>query len=211
MTTAPITIEPMQVQHSAQVAQLLVHGFRGKFQALTSASDETLSLFFERLLAGAPASPTSRRLVALHGGEVVATVSLKRKAGFDTTQQPRNGTLQWSDLRMLGKWNLIKMLIGFYALDHEPRDGECYISDLAVRPDQRGNGIGGQLLQWARDYVHNEPSLSMLSLHVAASNESARQLYERQSFRTHAELNSFLLRLLFHEPKWLYMVLPLKS
>lgn len=68
MTIAPIIIEPMQAKYNQQVSRLLVHGFRGKFQSLTSLNDDDLALFFEKLFDHFPTEPASQRIVALQDG-----------------------------------------------------------------------------------------------------------------------------------------------
>ncbi|MGX4584512.1 GNAT family N-acetyltransferase [Paenibacillus chitinolyticus] len=40
------------------------------------------------------------------------------------------------------------MLLGLYTLDYQPGARECYIADVVVHPDYRGQGVGKLLLQW---------------------------------------------------------------
>ncbi|GMX65336.1 hypothetical protein Elgi_46060 [Paenibacillus elgii] len=79
MTAASITIEPMQAKYNPQVGRLLVLGFGGKFQNMTSMSDGELALFFEKLLDHFPADPASQR-IALQDGEAIGTISIKWKS-----------------------------------------------------------------------------------------------------------------------------------
>lgn len=208
MTAAPITIEPMQAKYNPQVGRLLVHGFRGKFQKLTSMNDIDLSLFFENLFEHYPTELASQRMVALQDGEVIGTISIKWKPESDVKQKQELPS--WKSFNNLGKWNLLKMLIGLSLLDHKPQAGECYIADIVVHQDHRSTGIGKLLFQWAQHFAQTEPHLNVLSLHVVGSNPRAKQLYELLSFQTHLQKNSLVRHLLFNESKWDYMVLNLK-
>lgn len=207
MTIAPIIIEPMQAKYNQQVSRLLVHGFRGKFQSLTSLNDDDLALFFEKLFDHFPTEPASQRIVALQDGEVIGSLSIKWKAESDLKQEQK---LSWQGLKIFGKWTLVKLFLTLYFLNHQPQARECYIEDVSVHPAHRGKGVGKRLLQWAQHYVQTEPLLDVLSLHVSGKNQQAKQLYEQLSFHTHYQKNSFVRHLLFNELKWDYMVLKLK-
>ncbi|MEC0090765.1 GNAT family N-acetyltransferase [Paenibacillus macquariensis] len=208
MTTVPITLEPMQTKYNLQVGHLLVHGFRGKFQHLTNMNDDDLAVFFENLFEHFPTEPASQRMVALQDGEVIGTISIKWKPESDKKQKQEFPS--WKSFNRLGKWNLLKMLIGLSLLDHKPQAGECYIADIVVHPDHRSKGIGKLLFQWAQHFVQTEPHLDVLSLHVVGSNPRAKHLYELLSFQTHLQKNSLVRHLFFKESKWDYMVLNLK-
>lgn len=206
MITAPITIELMQAKYNPQVSRMLVHGFRGKFQTLTNMNDDDLALFFEKLFEHFHTEPSSQRMVALQDGEVIGTISIKWKPVSDRKQKLPS----WKNFNRLGKWNLLKMLIGLSLLDHKPQAGECYIADIVVHPDHRSKGIGKLLLQWAQHFVQTEPHLDVLSLHVVGSNQRAKHLYELLSFQTHLQKKSLVRHLLFKESKWDYMLMKLK-
>lgn len=207
MTATPITIEPMQTTYNAQVGRLLVHGFRGKFQNLTNMNDDDLALFFKQIFDLFPTEPASQRMVALQDGEVIGTISIKWKARSDMKQKEKPPS--WKGFNRFGKWNLFKMLIGLYFLNHQPQSRECYIADIVVHPDHRSKGVGRLLLQWVQQYVRKESHYNVLSLHVVGSNPRAKHLYELLSFQTHVQKNSLMRYLLFKESKWDYMVLSL--
>lgn len=210
MTKARITIEPMQVKYNAQVGRLLVHGFHGKFQHLTNLSEENLAVFFEKLLDLFPTEPASLRIVALQAGEVIGTLSIKWSANSDVQQETRK-LPTWKEFNHIGKWTFLKLLIGLSLLEHKPLAKECYIADVAVHPDHRSKGVGRLLLEWAQQFALAEPSLSILSLHVAGTNPRAKQLYEQLSFSTHTQEYSILRHFFFNEGKWHYMTRKLKS
>jgi len=208
MTIGTITIEPMKARYNAEVGRLLVHGFRGKFQTLTKMNDDELALFFEKLLDHFPAEPSSQRVVALLEGEVIGTISVKWKDEYGWKREEKLPS--WKSFSPLGIWSFYKMLLGLSLLDYKPQVGECYIADLAVHPAHRDKGVGKRLLQWAQHYVHTEPRLEVLSLHVSGQNQRAKQLYERLSFQTRSQKYSLAGYFLFRESQWDYMAKRLK-
>ncbi|MGG3508530.1 GNAT family N-acetyltransferase [Paenibacillus lautus] len=205
MTSAPITIEPMQAKYNSQVGWLLVHGFRGKFQHLTNMKDYDLALFFERLFDHFPSETGSQRIVALQEGEVIGTLSIKWNVKSNM-KQGKQSLPPWKSFNSFGKWNFLKLFIGLSLLDHKPQAGECYIADAVVHPDHRSKGVGKILFVWAQQFAQAEPSLNVLSLHVSGKNRRAKRLYERLSFQTHSQKNSVIRHLLFNELKWYFMV-----
>ena len=60
---------------------------------------------------------------------------------------------------------------------------EGYITNVAVRPDCRRQGIAGKLLQVFLDFAKGNP-LAFLSLEVRASNYDAIALYGSRGFRS---------------------------
>lgn len=68
-------------------------------------------------------------------------------------------------------------------------DNEIRLMDIALLPDQRGNGIGTALVQWlqAEARCNNQP----VRLHVAPENP-ARRLYERLGFQLIEDRGSHL-------------------
>ncbi|WP_268625302.1 GNAT family N-acetyltransferase [Paenibacillus alvei] len=210
MSVARKTIEPMQPKYNAQVGRLLVYGFRGKFQHLTNLSEENLALFFEKMLDSFPAEPASLRVVALQAGEVIGTLSIKWSENAEV-QQATSNLPSWKDYPFIGKLAFLKLLIGLSLLEHKPLAKECYIADVAVHPDHRSKGVGRLLLEWAQQFALAEPSLSILSLHVAGTNPRAKQLYEQLSFSTHIQEYSILRHFFFNEGTWHFMTQKLKS
>ena len=60
--------------------------------------------------------------------------------------------------------------------------GECYIADLAVRPDERRRGIASLLLQTLTEQMQAEQA-AFLTLEVRVSNKEAIALYQKAGFR----------------------------
>ena len=61
------------------------------------------------------------------------------------------------------------------------RGDTLYVASLSVRPENRGKGIGGQLLQCAIDEASGL-GLRAVALDVAARNEGAIRFYRRHGF-----------------------------
>lgn len=56
------------------------------------------------------------------------------------------------------------------------------IYQMYVSPEQRGRGLGWQLLEYAVDYARQLPGLEEINLAVTVGNDPARRLYERFGF-----------------------------
>ena len=209
MIDTPITIETMHPKYNGQLSRLLVYGFRGKFQTYTNLTDDKLALFFEKLLNAFPLEPASHRVIALQNNKLIGSLAIKWKPEAELKQEKQNFSL-WDLFKLFDKWDLFKLFLSLYFLNHTPKPKECYIADVSVHPAYRGKGIGRLLLQWALQYVRNDPKLNVLSLHVAGKNTKAKHLYEQLAFQTHYQKTSFIRYFLFNERKWDYMMLPLK-
>ncbi|MEK3761198.1 GNAT family N-acetyltransferase [Paenibacillus sp. FSL R7-0337] len=207
MSAAPITIEPMRPEYNRPVSQLLAQAFLAKFHRRLRLNEAVLAEGLEALLDYAPAGPFALRSVALQQGEVIGSIGMKYKPAAD--QQVRGKLLPAlpAVFSLLRRRGMVRLLAGLATLEHYSKAGECYITDLAVHPAHHSKGVGRLLLGWAGEAVAADPGLDRLSLHVAASNPRARQLYERLSFQTSARQNRQLLHLLLGERAWDYMVL----
>ena len=209
-TGAPITVAPMRAEYNPEVGRLLAQAFQGKFRSRLHLPEAELAQGFTTLLAEVAPEPFTERRIALQQGRVLGSISLKwrplrLRATAEAEPKPMSRSLR-HPIRLLGNWNRMKLLIGLSVLEHKPQAGECYIADVAVASDQQGKGIGKLLLQWAQQVVADDPDLERLSLHVAANNPRARQLYERMSFQVHSRERRLASYLLFDEMNWDYMV-----
>jgi ribosomal-protein-alanine N-acetyltransferase len=61
--------------------------------------------------------------------------------------------------------------------------GECYITNVAVFPPYRRQGVAKALVQYLIDFAKGQDG-EFISLEVRNSNENAIALYERLGFRT---------------------------
>jgi len=58
------------------------------------------------------------------------------------------------------------------------------VTNLFVRPDRRGEGVGGELLA-AAERALSEAGADAVSLEVMAGNEAARRFYRREGYGNH--------------------------
>jgi GNAT superfamily N-acetyltransferase len=57
----------------------------------------------------------------------------------------------------------------------------CWLEDMVVRPDQRGKGLGGELLRHAADYAKAR-GMTRITLLTDSSNQRAIRFYQRHGF-----------------------------
>jgi len=69
---------------------------------------------------------------------------------------------------------------GFYETD--ARRG--VVDNVYVRPDQRGDGLGSALLDYAEDALRDR-GVDVLAVEALAANEAARRLYESRGYQPH--------------------------
>lgn len=100
-------------------------------------------------------------------------------------------------LRILTPGEMLKLVMRLIKLPmiREAGKNEFYISDLAVSPEFRCQGIGTALLDFAEDQAR-ELELRTCSLIVTMENEKARQLYQRKGYKLieYFRSNSFFSR-----------------
>ncbi|MDH5019977.1 GNAT family N-acetyltransferase [Halobacterium rubrum] len=58
------------------------------------------------------------------------------------------------------------------------------VDNVYVRPDQRGDGLGSALLDFAEDALC-EDGADVLAVEALAANDAARRLYERRGYQPH--------------------------
>ncbi|MGH8204193.1 MAG: GNAT family N-acetyltransferase [Steroidobacteraceae bacterium] len=63
------------------------------------------------------------------------------------------------------------------------RAGRCHFGRIAVSPNERGRGLGTELIRDMADWGQKQFGGRELSLFVLRTNENARRLYRRLGFR----------------------------
>lgn len=203
-----ITVREMRPEYNREVSLIMTHGFHGKFSR-TKVDAGALTLFFELLLKQSADIPCTKRVVAVLGGKIVGTMSLKwhkHSGGGAQVAVPSAKRFWWKEISGIGAGKTLLLLTAFNFLQHYPVPGECYIADLAVDPELRGRGVGRLLLNAALQYMKEQPLLYYVSLHVAGHNRTAQSLYERTGFSTQTEEHSLLSKILYREETWKYMI-----
>ena len=66
---------------------------------------------------------------------------------------------------------------------HREQENFIYLDDLSVSEKFRGNGIGTELIKTAERFA-KEMGVSIITLHVEKSNQSALKLYKRLGYST---------------------------
>lgn len=95
---------------------------------------------------------------------------------------------EWPLIEMIGvlslpsieRWKAViqEKLVGFIAADIRKRQRVAWIATIAVHPDFRGQGIGGELMQIAEQ----RSGMPAIRLSVRASNKSAQKLYQGRGY-----------------------------
>ena len=73
-----------------------------------------------------------------------------------------------------------EQLVGFVAGDVRPSEGQAWIATIGVKPEYRGQGIGGELLRQCEQRLRRQ--VPRVRLCVRASNEAAIRLYLREGY-----------------------------
>lgn len=109
--------------------------------------------------------------------ELPAEVSASTWQRFLDPNQPCHSALAWQDGNAIGMVNFI-----FHRSNWSIEDS-CYLQDLIVSPEQRGAGVGRQLIEYvyARAYAQGSRKVHWLT---HESNATAIQLYERIAERS---------------------------
>lgn len=81
-------------------------------------------------------------------------------------------------------------IMGFTLFELFPLDGRCELLKIIIHPDQRGNGLGSQLLSSSLDQFESERFKSCL-LEVSVENTGAIKTYENLGFKILKRNKSF--------------------
>jgi [ribosomal protein S18]-alanine N-acetyltransferase len=133
-----------------------------------------------RPLAGAAEAETCARLMA--GSEPWLTLGRSYEASLRLLQDPTREVYVADDAGAVGGFVVLCLtgaLVG-------------YIQTVCVAPDQRGRGLGTQLVAFAEDRIFGvSPNVFLC---VSSFNADARRLYERLGYAYVGELTDYLVR-----------------
>ena len=123
--------------------------------------------------------------VAVHGGQVVATVSLYSAPEHKTLTRvlPLQITQFYGVVRAAG---VLRRSLQVAGMMPGPEEHVEYLANFGVAPELRSRGIGRRVLQFACDRAR-ERGKRLLALDVVVGNARAQALYERFGLRVVAE------------------------
>ncbi len=184
------------------IAAVLQDAFSDKMRVIFGHKPEDVSAALEALYQGPVMRGYDGILVAERAGRIVGTLLIEPMQYTEAEM----AAFERFSVRELGLLRTLRasFMLWVIGLNHQPGDGEAYISDLGVAADCRGEGVGTLLMQsaevWARRHQRDR-----LTLWTAESNGHARALYEKTGFTLARTRRSLLARLFFGIAQWHFM------
>ena len=126
------------------------------------------------------------RLEALEG-HPEAFASSAQEWRQRTPDEVRHRLLVTDDQVMAGAFRSQKLLgiMGLFRQSGPKLSHKAYVIAVYVRPEARGTGLSGQILDHLIRRARQLPGLRQLHLGVAVGNTSAERLYESRGFTTY--------------------------
>ena len=181
-----------------QVADIMVSGFKDKFQSLTSLPpNEMLGLLLDTGIIYP--YPYPGYIVAEDNSGILGVMMLKWKG----QERPRFELEFIKTARKYGWLRLTRLLFGTTILEPSPKKGECLVDRVAVRTDTRGRGIGTRLLENGKELAAQK-GFRELILYVTSNNEAVK-LYKRMGFKILKTQKSLLTEWFLGSRAWHYM------
>ncbi|MGX7023641.1 GNAT family N-acetyltransferase [Vagococcus hydrophili] len=191
-----ITVTYDNQKNGENIKALVLESFHNKFKQSHFTNTEIIQLSskFWQL----PNKESSNiQYIAETEHHIAGSLLLKRNNESDTTMKEFVSLFfKYSPLKIL------KLLTIFSILEHHVEQNEVYIDYVVVDQTFRGQGIGHQLINQAKNTVHEH---EYLSLYVAESNIGAIKLYRNLGFKIVSAKNSFFRKLFLNETGWYYM------
>lgn len=209
MPPLSLSFEPMQSKFTPALCELLIARFRRQFKQCQTIDDLPLKAFFEKQLEASLLDSSHHHRVVLCNDKVVGSLLLTWRPEFDSSKK-QHTFFSKERLALFGKWDFFKLWLSSHLLDHAPQLQECYIAHMLVHPEHTENGVDVALIQYAHDFAHNDPRFDLLTVHVAGNDEATSRLYGKFFFKTCLKKSSLTRSILFNDPVWNFMTLPLK-
>jgi len=204
-----IQVERMKEEHKVAVSELLLQGFCSKLQFGTGLNNAQLQWLLERFLVLDKQRGKGQRMVAVQEGSVIGSLTLQFQS---RSGEPRRSTTVmdllsiWKGIREVGWRKTLGFAVRLACLSHRPVCGELYIADVSVHEKFRGSGVGKTMLEWVLREAASRPGIRYVSLHVSGNNVGAKRLYDMMGFRTLKAQRSTIMKWLFGEQEWNYMI-----
>lgn len=204
-TDLALMIRPAQMADIDPMLTLQSEAFADKFTAAFGrhgAARGLAALVRTHHLQG-PASLQGMH-VALAQKRIVGTITMR-------TVEMRiddGGLVEQAFMRELGTWGTIRAMRAFSQLEHYIGRDEGYITDVAVVPDLRRQGIALTMMRYIMQLAR-EMGKGRLGLYVSASNTKAIALYYTLGFREQLVRRSWWNAVFLRERRWMYMTYPI--
>lgn len=197
---AAIRVRPARLEDLAAAGEILVEGFRSKFQAAFAGHMERAARVVARTLALEVEQGRCGLFVAEIEGQIAGTISLRRHGDPESPGWPATRLL----LEEVGLLRGLRAMLYMALLDQPFGPGEVYVSDVAVAAAFRRRGVGQALMRHA-EQVARLWGMQALVLDVNIGNHPARRLYRRLGFGEERVRFSFLAGWLLGMGEWLRM------
>jgi ribosomal protein S18 acetylase RimI-like enzyme len=200
-TELGLMIRPAQMADIDPMLNLQAEAFADKFMAAFGrhGAERGLAALSRTHHLQGPGSLQGMH-VALVQERIVGTITMR-------TVEMRiddGGLVEQAFLRELGTWGTIRAMRAFSQLEHYIGRDEGYITDVAVVPDLRRQGIAQAMLRYIITLAR-ETGKGRLGLYVSASNKNAITLYYNLGFREQLVRRSWWNALFLGERRWMYM------
>lgn len=184
------------------VAKILAIAFKEKYHKTIKVSDDKLpELLIDANLINT--KPFEGYFVIEVENQVIGTMVLRWKK-----QKKPGHKLSFIKLVKYSWLRAITLILGIKTLSSLPKEDECYIDLLAIKPDFQGKGIGVYALEYVKSYAKNKGFKKLLNC-VAVTNHGAINLSKKVGFQTIKLTKNRITNYFFGINKWYYMRLDL--
>jgi len=194
-----VNIRDFKQADLGQVSEILVEAFKKKFEKIAQLpSDEMLGLLIDTGMIDS--YPFPGYIVAEDDSGIVGVLIMRWKG-----QEYPEPKLNF--MKSAGKYGwlrLIRLLAGYWFIKPRPRKGVCYGERLAVRPDERGSGIGTRLMKYGLESAAQNGSKEF-TLHVVSTDAEAIRLYKEFGFKVLKTEKSYITGWILGSRVWHYM------
>lgn len=197
----PLVIRPATLNDVDSFLEVQSAAFADKFAAAFGkhASSRGVAAF-RRIHQLQGANSLQGLYLAMLEERVVGTITLRTS----DMRYDDGGVLDQVFLRELGTWGTIRATHVLSQLDHRIARDEGFITDVAVVPDLRRNGIAKLMMRHVIAIAREERK-RFLSLYVSASNQKALDLYTGLGFKQEKIRHAWGNIVFWGQWRWVYM------
>lgn len=206
LAKAGVSIRPFQAADLPQVAEIVATSFHHKFGKMADLPEGKLPGL---LLDFGFVSPKEALgyMVAEKDGQILGLIQLRSPLSGE--EKPPLGP--WQRTAKYGILTSARTFLGKLLKEKGLDKDECYIEQLAVKPEARGKGIVAALLEKAKDFASLLPGCRHLTLAVPEPDMRNMVLYENLDFSRQYSDSSLVGLAFLGIPQWHYMQLTVKE